>query len=167
MEQPNFNPTSSSNPKKNILLWFLVVFAALAVVFFSVSYVRKFVEKNKAAKQNQQAESNLPKQEADSESVIPPKNIYYMTATVTEKRENELAVNGMIPETAFSGREEPRLVTKDEKTQVVKILTTRNYQAVNFSDIQKGDKIVVRTSDDFKNNESVLALTVSVYPAAK
>ncbi len=51
MEQPNLNLNSGSNAKKNILLWFLVVFAALAVVFFSASYVKKIAEKNKAAKQ--------------------------------------------------------------------------------------------------------------------
>lgn len=57
MEQTNpnlgFNPGAN---KKNILLWILVVFAVLAVVFFSASYVKKFVEKNKAEKQNQPAE---------------------------------------------------------------------------------------------------------------
>ncbi len=53
MEQTNINPNPELNPenkKKNILLWFLVVFAALAVVFFSASYVKKFVESNEAEK---------------------------------------------------------------------------------------------------------------------
>ncbi|MBU2028409.1 tetratricopeptide repeat protein [Patescibacteria group bacterium] len=56
MEPTNQNPNSNTgfspeNNKKNILLWFLVIFAALAVVFFSASYVKKFVEKDKAIKQ--------------------------------------------------------------------------------------------------------------------
>jgi len=50
---PVFNPGTN---KKNIRLWFLVVFAALVVVFFSISYVKKFTETNKVARQNQQAE---------------------------------------------------------------------------------------------------------------
>jgi tetratricopeptide (TPR) repeat protein len=58
MEQydPSQNLVPASKPKKNILLWFLVIFAALALVFFSISYVKKFVEQNKAEKQSQQAE---------------------------------------------------------------------------------------------------------------
>src|SRR5665647_921023 len=68
MEQSNLNPTSSSNPKKNILLWFLVAFAALAVVFFSASYVKKFVEKDKVEKQQaDQEKQNKDKQTALSE----------------------------------------------------------------------------------------------------
>ena len=54
MEQTNINPNPEFNPdnkKKNILLLFLVVFAALAVVLFSASFVKKIAEKNKAAKQ--------------------------------------------------------------------------------------------------------------------
>ena len=77
MEQPNYNPIPGSNPKKNILLWLLVIFAALAVVFFSASYVKKFVEKNKAEKQNQQAgqmelESQTTQQENALDSVTAP-----------------------------------------------------------------------------------------------
>ncbi len=52
MEQANLNSNFNSGiNKKNILLWVLVVFAALAVVFFSASYVKKLAEKNKAEKQ--------------------------------------------------------------------------------------------------------------------
>ncbi|MFH1183190.1 MAG: tetratricopeptide repeat protein [Candidatus Moraniibacteriota bacterium] len=54
MEQINITSKSDSNPedtKKNLLLWFLVIFAALAVVFFSATYVKKFVEKNKVTEQ--------------------------------------------------------------------------------------------------------------------
>jgi len=50
MEQTNINPSPEfypGNKKKNILLWLLVIFAALAVIFFSASYVKKFVEKGK------------------------------------------------------------------------------------------------------------------------
>ena len=47
MEQANIGSNSSNNTKKNILLWFLVVFAALAVVLFSDSFVKKIAEKFK------------------------------------------------------------------------------------------------------------------------
>ncbi len=57
MEQANIGSNSSNNTKKNILLWFLVVFAALTVVLFSISCVKKFVEKDKITEQNQKQES--------------------------------------------------------------------------------------------------------------
>ncbi len=85
MEQTNPNP--GSNPgtnKKNTLLWFLVIFVALAVVFFSASYIEKLVEKNKVEKQNQPAEQkeilpslvcNFSSDEEASKKALEEKNI--------------------------------------------------------------------------------------------
>lgn len=144
---------------KNIFVFSLAGAILIIILIISVLLIVSQMKKEKIATSS---EPNLSEQ--PPESAAPQKKIYYLTATVTEKRENELAVSGLIPETAFSGKEEPRLITTDEKTQVIKILAD-DYQAASFSDIKKGDKIVVSTFDDFKNNESVLALTVSLYPA--
>lgn len=77
MEQYNPGQNLTSNPdphlKKNILLWFLVFFAALAVVFFSASFVRKLVEKNKVKKQQQldvQKQTELKSQTTSQEDAL-------------------------------------------------------------------------------------------------
>jgi len=61
---PVFNPGTN---KKNIRLWFLVVFAALSVIFISGYYLKKNFDLKKAEKQEaiQQEELVLPKQECN------------------------------------------------------------------------------------------------------
>lgn len=159
MEQATPNPRVNPESKKRKgWLWLLIILAALSVVFLVIAQIKK----EKAV-----VVPTLIETAKESEAVNPPKVIYYMTATVTEKRENELAVSGMIPQGSMSGKEELRLVTTDEKTQVIKISNDNyQYQEASFGKIQKGDKIEVKTLDDFKNNESVLALTITIFPAS-
>jgi hypothetical protein len=93
MEQTNSNlgPNSIMN-KKNILLWFLIVFSALLVVFFSFTSVKKIVTNNKTGNTPTASREELIKEKIGNFSI--EEEFAYQGGTIIKAiRKNGVMIN--------------------------------------------------------------------------